>query len=61
MTVAMTLARLGQFDEAIALGGEAVALQRTPRMPRPPYASQLEQILRMKQAAANTSASRVDK
>jgi tetratricopeptide (TPR) repeat protein len=52
MEAARALARLGQFDEAETLGEEAVALGRTPRPPRPSLAQQLEQIRRMKQAAA---------
>jgi hypothetical protein len=59
--VAFTLARLGQFDEALTLGEEAVALAGTPRTPRPPLAQQLEQIRQMKQAAAKARASLVDK
>jgi tetratricopeptide (TPR) repeat protein len=60
MDTALALARQGQFDEAEALGEEAVALQRPTRTPRPPLAQQLERIRWMKQAAANASASRVD-
>ena len=42
--LALALAQLGQFDEAVTLAEEAVALQ-------PPLAQQLEQIRQMKQAA----------
>jgi len=52
---ALTLARLGQFDEAEALGEEAVAMQRTIPTPRPPLEQQLEQIRGMKRDAANAS------
>ena len=64
MDAALALARLGQFDEAETLGEEAVALQRPMRSMRwlgPSLAQQLEQIRRMKQAAAAASASRADK
>jgi tetratricopeptide (TPR) repeat protein len=44
MDVALLLAQLGQFDEAVTLAEEAVALQ-------PPLAQQLEQIRQTKQAA----------
>jgi Flp pilus assembly protein TadD len=44
MELALTLAQLGQFDEAETLGEEAVALQ-------PNLAQQLEQIRQMKHAA----------
>jgi len=46
MDTALTLARLGQFDEAEALGEEALALQRTP-----PFEQQLEQIRGMRRGA----------
>jgi tetratricopeptide (TPR) repeat protein len=59
MEAALALARRDQFDEAETLGEEAVALQRTMRTPRPPLAQELEQIRRMKQAAATASASGV--
>jgi tetratricopeptide (TPR) repeat protein len=52
MDVALTLARLGQFDEAVTLGEGAVALQQSPHAPQPPLAQQLEQIRQMKQVAA---------
>jgi len=61
LDTALALARLGQFDEAEELGEEAVALQRPTRTPRPPVEQQLEQIRWMRQAAANASASSVDK
>jgi tetratricopeptide (TPR) repeat protein len=44
MDLALTLARLGQFDEAVTLGEEAVALH-------PPLAQQLEEIRQIKHAA----------
>jgi tetratricopeptide (TPR) repeat protein len=58
MDAALTLARLGQFDEAEMLGEEAIALQQTMRTPRPPLAQQLEQIRRMKQAAVTALSGR---
>jgi tetratricopeptide (TPR) repeat protein len=61
MDAALALARLGQFEEAEALGVEAVALQRPMRTPRPPLEQQLEQIRWMKQAAADAHVSRDDK
>jgi tetratricopeptide (TPR) repeat protein len=51
MGVALTLAQLGQFDEAVSLGEEAVALQQPPHAPGLPLTQQLEQIRQMKQAA----------
>jgi tetratricopeptide (TPR) repeat protein len=51
MDAALALAHLGQFDEAEALGEEAVALERPPRTPRPPLEQQLKQIRWMKEAA----------
>jgi tetratricopeptide (TPR) repeat protein len=60
MDAALALARLGQFDEAETLSEEAVALHRNQRTPSPPLAQQLEQIRRMKRAAA-AAASRVEK
>ena len=51
MDVALALARLGQFDEAVTLGEEAMALQQPPRTPEPPLPQLLEQIRQMKQAA----------
>jgi tetratricopeptide (TPR) repeat protein len=57
MDAALALARLGQFDEAEALGEQAVALQAAQHTPTPPLTQQLEQIRQMKQAAA----SRADK
>jgi tetratricopeptide (TPR) repeat protein len=51
MDAALALAQLGQFDEAVTLGEEAVALQRPPHTPQPPLAQQLEQIRQMKHAA----------
>jgi hypothetical protein len=56
----MLLARMGQFDEALALGQEAVSLARPPRTPIPPLQQQLEQIRQMKQTAA-ARAIRADK
>jgi hypothetical protein len=61
MDAALALARLGQFEEAEALGVEAVALRRSIRTPRPPLDQQLEQIRWMKQVAADARASRDDK
>jgi tetratricopeptide (TPR) repeat protein len=61
MDAALALARLGQFDEAETLGEEAVALQRLLREPIQPLAPELEQIRRMKQAAATAIANRADK
>ena len=58
--LAFALARSGQFDEAETLGEEAVAIGRPMRKPMPALVQQLEQIRRMKQAAANASARRVD-
>jgi tetratricopeptide (TPR) repeat protein len=58
MNVALALARLGQFDEALTLGEEAVALERTTHAPGRPATQQLEQIRQMKQAAATARASR---
>jgi tetratricopeptide (TPR) repeat protein len=55
MDAALALARMGQFDEAVALGEEAVALSRTMRAPRPPLAQELEQIRFMKQNAAGAN------
>jgi len=55
MDTALALARLGQFDEAEALGEEAVALERTMRTPRPSLADQLQQIRWMKQVAASAN------
>jgi len=52
MDVALALAHLNQFDEAEALGEEAVALEQTMRTPRTSLADQLLQIRSMKQAAA---------
>jgi tetratricopeptide (TPR) repeat protein len=60
MEAARALARLDQFDEAERLGEEAVALHRTATQ-RLPLAQELEQIRRMKQAAAEASASQRDK
>jgi len=48
MDAALALARLGQFEEAEALGVEAVALPGPTRTPRPPLEQQLEQIRWMK-------------
>jgi tetratricopeptide (TPR) repeat protein len=59
MDVALALAQLGQFDEAVTLGEEAVALQRTMRAPEPPQARQLQQIRQMKLDAALAIATRV--
>jgi tetratricopeptide (TPR) repeat protein len=60
MDAALAMARMGQFEEAERLGEEAVAPQRTgTRTPKPPLAQELEQIRRMKQAAAQASASRL--
>jgi tetratricopeptide (TPR) repeat protein len=61
MNAALALARLGQFDEAETLGEEAIGLQGRMRPPGPALAPQLEQIRRMKQAAAAASASRANK
>jgi tetratricopeptide (TPR) repeat protein len=61
MDAALALARLGQFGEAERLGEEAVALPRPVRTPRQPLAQELEQIRRMKQAAATAGASRAYK
>ncbi len=58
MEAALALAHLGQFEEAEALGEEAVALQPT-RNPGPPFKQQLQQIRDLKQAAANARASRI--
>ena len=51
MDAALALARLGQFDEAVTLAGEALALGQPPHAPGAALGQQLEQILRMKQAA----------
>ena len=51
MDVALVLVRLGQFDEAVTLGEEAMALQQPPRTLEPPLPQLLEQIRQMKQAA----------
>ena len=51
MDLALAEAYLGQFDEALAQGEEAVALQQTMRSPGTNLAPQLEQIRQMKQAA----------
>ncbi len=51
MEAAMALARLGQFDEAEALGVEGVALEGKPRAPNSEPAQQLEQIREMRRAA----------
>jgi tetratricopeptide (TPR) repeat protein len=59
MGAARALARIGQFDEALALGEEAVALSRTMRAPRPPLAQELEQIRWMKQNAVAAGANHV--
>jgi tetratricopeptide (TPR) repeat protein len=48
MDVAFALAQLGQFDEAVTLAEEAVALRQTMRPPQPSLAQQLEQIRQMK-------------
>jgi tetratricopeptide (TPR) repeat protein len=61
MDAALALARLGQFDEAETLGEEAVALAAAHARTKAAAGTSLEQIHRMKQAAAAASASRVDK
>ncbi|MFY9726235.1 MAG: hypothetical protein WB579_14060 [Bryobacteraceae bacterium] len=58
--LAFALARSGQFDEAETLGEEAVALGRPMRTPMPALVQELEQIRRMKQAAATASARQGD-
>jgi hypothetical protein len=52
MDLALALAQLGQFDEALTLGEEAVALQQPSHSPAPPLTQRLEQIRQMKKAAA---------
>jgi tetratricopeptide (TPR) repeat protein len=51
MEAAMALARLGQFDEAEALGMEGVALEGKARVPKAEPAQELEQIREMRGAA----------
>ncbi|MGA2039473.1 MAG: tetratricopeptide repeat protein [Bryobacteraceae bacterium] len=58
--LAFALARSGQFDEAETLAEEAVALGRPMRTPMPALVQELEQIRRMKQAAASASAGQGD-
>jgi tetratricopeptide (TPR) repeat protein len=58
MDVALVLARLDRFDEAVTLGEEAVALDQPPRAPEPPLTQLLEQIRQMKQAASTVIATR---
>jgi hypothetical protein len=60
MNAAFVLAQMGQFDEAIALGEEALALQRTPRSPRTQLSQTLEQIRQMKKLAGTVAAARID-
>ncbi|MFY9728534.1 MAG: tetratricopeptide repeat protein [Bryobacteraceae bacterium] len=60
MDAAFALAHLGQFDEAVMLGEEAVALERTMRSPRPALSQELAQIRQMKQDAATASARRLN-
>ncbi len=57
MDAAFALAALGEFDEAVALGEEAVAMHQTMRVPRPQLEQQLEQIRHMKLVAATSASS----
>jgi hypothetical protein len=53
MDAAFTLAQMGQFDDAIAHGEEAAALQASSHNPNPGVLQQLAQLHEMKKAAAN--------
>jgi len=51
MDAAFALAQLGQFDEAVTLAEEAVALDQAPNAPGADLKPQLEQIRQMEKAA----------
>lgn len=51
MDTAMTLAHLGQFDEAESLAEEAATMRAAQRSPRPPMSPEVGQIRQMKKAA----------
>lgn len=52
LDAAFTLAQMGQFDDAIALGEDAAKLQGSSHNPNPGVLQQLAQIRQMKKAAA---------
>jgi Flp pilus assembly protein TadD len=60
MDAAVTLARLGQFDEAETLGEEAVAMHQIMRAPMVSLEQQLAHIRQMKLIAAKSGAGRME-